>query len=229
MSSSRERLGKPCRRCSATARNVRPLLGSGMRSPPCLPLPMWCLPWSNWLAGRRRQHVPAGTSGVRSLLRILHPEPDLERDLEVLDLTIGKVSADVTHLEPVETAQRTSCPLHRNADCVVDSLSRGANDFRQSVHMTIHGLAPSVEFGATLASRAYSALATVASPKAVSTPAVTRLSTAVTRGRRSQTTAPAAMVAKPTSQTKATAVSIAPSVKNALKTAECGATNCGTI
>jgi hypothetical protein len=38
--------------------------------------------------------------------------------------------------------------------------------------MTIHGRAPSGEFGATLASACYSALATVATPKAVSTPTV---------------------------------------------------------
>src|SRR4029450_13507322 len=97
------------------------------------------------------------------------------------------------------------------------------------VHMTIHGRAPSGEFGATLASGCYSALATVAAPKAVSTPALTRFSTAVTRGRRSHATARAAMKARTTSHAKPMTASIAPRVSTVVNSEECGGTNCGTI
>jgi len=43
--------------------------------------------------------------------------------LEVLDLVIDKVSADIADLKPVEAAQRTGRALHRNADRVIDSLA----------------------------------------------------------------------------------------------------------
>ena len=58
----------------------------------------------------------------RSGLRILHPEPDLECHLEVLDLAIDEMPADVGDLEPVKASKRACRALHSDADGVVDPL-----------------------------------------------------------------------------------------------------------
>jgi Protein of unknown function (DUF1205) len=92
-----------------------------MRSPRCPPPLRWFPRWSTWrarsAAGRR-----AG------LLRILHPEPDLHSDLEVLDLAVDKVPADVGDLEPVQASHRSCRALDPDADSVVNSLRGGAYD-----------------------------------------------------------------------------------------------------
>src|SRR5215212_7842259 len=126
MRSSLGRLGRPYGRSSPPARNVKRPSGFATRSPLCLRLLRWYLCWSNSPAGswggsfsRTRVERPtqlqksgsfartsAKTFGLRGpgQLRILHPEPDLERDLEVLDLAIRKVPANVRHFKPVEAA-----------------------------------------------------------------------------------------------------------------------------
>src|SRR4051794_21260868 len=57
--------------------------------------------------------APSSTGG-RSV-QLVQPEPDLQGDLEVLDLAVVEVAADVGGLEPVEVAQGLRRPLDRRA------------------------------------------------------------------------------------------------------------------
>ena len=72
----------------------------------------------------------AQARGRSGLLRILHPESDLECDLEVFDLAVGQMPADVGDLEPVKAPERARRALHSDADGVVYSLLGGTNDLR---------------------------------------------------------------------------------------------------
>jgi hypothetical protein len=91
------------------------------------------------LSGLARQRLMPAQRGrcpndahdrISGLLRILHPESDLECHLEVLDLAVVKVPADVGDLEPVKASHRTCRALYPDADRVVNSLRGRADDLR---------------------------------------------------------------------------------------------------
>jgi hypothetical protein len=128
--------------------SVKPRSGCAMRSPRCPHRQMWFRRWSRSRAGscvRGRLRAQAArwsawcadsslsrarARGRSGLLRILHPESDFECDLEVLDLAVGQMPADVGDLEPVKASHRTSRALDPDADGIVNSLRGCADDLR---------------------------------------------------------------------------------------------------
>ena len=71
----------------------------------------------------RAQARKRAASLVRGLPRVLHSEPDLECDLEMLDLTFGEMSTDFADLEPVKTrsvrpARCTATRMASSSPCV---------------------------------------------------------------------------------------------------------------
>ena len=59
---------------------------------------------------------------------LFEPEPDLDGDLEVRDLSVLQMAADRHELEPVEVAQGLARLGDGRADGVVDALARGPGD-----------------------------------------------------------------------------------------------------
>src|SRR4029077_19926310 len=76
--------------------------------------------------GRGVQHV-LGQPGELTALHILQAEADFQADLEVRDLAVGDLAADLRHLEPVQVAQGLRGPADRVADGRLDAV-RGRSD-----------------------------------------------------------------------------------------------------
>src|SRR5947209_8085653 len=87
-----------------------------------------------------RSTVPAG---LLSAGRLLQLEPDLQAHLEVRDLPVDDVPADLGDLEPVQPAQRGGGPADGIADGVLNGLGRGPDELGHPVGV-IHGGLPSV-------------------------------------------------------------------------------------
>ena len=66
--------------------------------------------------------IASRSADVQGLLVVLQAEAQLEPDLEVLDLVVDDMAADLGDLEPVEVTQRAAGPLDGVADGVVDAL-----------------------------------------------------------------------------------------------------------
>src|SRR5690625_465688 len=71
-------------------------------------------------------------------LLFLEAEAHLQADLEMPDLAILHVSADLGDLEPVQVAQRFVRPPDGVADRIVDALCGGADDLSDSVRVIAH-------------------------------------------------------------------------------------------
>src|SRR4051794_14341403 len=78
--------------------------------------------------GARRAVVNPGRADGASALGLLEAEPDLHGDLEMADLAVHDVPADVGGLEPVEVPQGLCGAGQPVADGVVDRLRRRADD-----------------------------------------------------------------------------------------------------
>src|SRR6476659_3268457 len=68
----------------------------------------------------------------------LEAEPALEADLEVPDLAVGDVPADLGDLEPVEVAQRPARAGHAVADRRIDAVGGRPDDLGDAVHVVAH-------------------------------------------------------------------------------------------
>src|SRR6266542_5347003 len=81
--------------------------------------------------GHRRGRVGSG-------LGLVEAEPDLHRDLEVADLAVLKVAADVGDLEPVEVAQGGARSGDAVAHRLVDRVRGGSHDLGDPVDVVGH-------------------------------------------------------------------------------------------
>src|ERR1700754_639086 len=71
--------------------------------------------------------------------RVLEAEADLHADLDVLDLAVDDLAADLGDLEPVEVPQRLGGPADAVAHRLVHSLVRRADDLGDAVG-AVHGV-----------------------------------------------------------------------------------------
>src|SRR4051794_27302430 len=69
---------------------------------------------------------------------VVEPESDLDGHLPVRHLSVGEMTTDLGHLEPVDVAKRLVRAAHRVADRVVDTVGRGAHDLGDSVDVLGH-------------------------------------------------------------------------------------------
>src|SRR5712691_12030192 len=92
-----------------------------------------------WRAYRHRQRDGgARPADQRAALGVLQPEADLEPDLEVRDLAIGDLAADLGHLEPVQVPQGLRRAVQRAADRGLDSLRGCAHDLGDTIGTFAH-------------------------------------------------------------------------------------------
>ena len=75
-------------------------------------------------------------------MRLVEPEADLQRDLEMTQLVVVDVPADVGDLEPVKVVQGLRGTLDGAADGVVDALGGGADDLADRIDAVRHWLIP---------------------------------------------------------------------------------------
>src|SRR5919108_6605678 len=87
---------------------------------------------------RRRPRRPPDGRARRSAAVLLEPEADLQPDLEVLDVAVHDVAADLGDLEPVEVAQGAARARDRVADRRVDAVRRRSDDLADGVHVVGH-------------------------------------------------------------------------------------------
>jgi hypothetical protein len=78
----------------------------------------------------------------RPLLLILEPEAELHRDLEVLDMVVDDLAADLGNLEPVEMAEGVAGSADGVLDGIVDALLGRPDDLGDAVRAIGHGSAP---------------------------------------------------------------------------------------
>src|SRR5712691_1800835 len=87
---------------------------------------------------RRLSSTPTSSADQRAALGVLQPEADLEPDLEVRDLAIGDLAADLGHLEPVQVPQGLRRAVQRAADRGLDSLRGCAHDLGDTIGTFAH-------------------------------------------------------------------------------------------
>src|SRR5512133_3480897 len=69
---------------------------------------------------------------------VLEPKPDLQSDLEVLDVAVLDLSAHLGHLEPVDVAQRRAGPPDGVADGLLDPVRGRADELGDAVGAVAH-------------------------------------------------------------------------------------------
>src|SRR6185437_17093035 len=88
--------------------------------------------------GRRRADGPPEQRGRPVVRSVLDAEADLQDDLHVGHGSVLDMTADLTHLEPVDVAHGLRRLLDRPADRVVHAGLAAPDDLAEPVHVVAH-------------------------------------------------------------------------------------------